>query len=343
MKRFFALITALVLALSLLSSCASPAVRYRSVSVDKDIFDYLYASYKYVYMTEHKGISDTEEGWKAECRTGVTYEEDLRLSFEDFVRRLTVASALYEAEPRLHSDTSLARSTVSGYIEDLFYYEDPSDHGEISSLLSPYGTDYDGLYYTFLMLYRYGRLRTALFGSSGIGVIGDQNYADTVKSYYDENCIYVRYLALSADSEKKDEVDSAFAAVTDLEGFEDFLESYADSDDTKAVFYRYQSYSTVDAAILSALTALSVGETVRVASGGTVFYLYRAETGEEYKDATLLTTLSDFILDVADICYGQYLSDLVGEVEITKALPHPWEIEACRDYNAIYHWNSYNG
>lgn len=342
MKRLLALTTALILSLSLLSSCASPAVRYRSVSVDADIFDYLYASYKYVYMTEHKGISDTEEGWTTEYKTGVTYEEDLRLSFEDFVRRIAVASALYEAESRLNGDSSLAKSTVDGYIEDLFYYEDPSDHGEISSLLSPYGTDYDGLYYTFLMLYRYGRLRTALFGSSGIGVIGDQNYADTVKSYYDENCIYVRYLALSAESEKKDEVDSAFAAVTDLEGFEDFLESYADSDDTKAVFYRYQSYSTVDADILTALTALSVGETVRVASGGTVFYLYRAETGEEYKNSALLATLSDFILDVADICYGQYLSDLVGEVEITKALPHPWETEACRDYNAIYHWNSYN-
>ena len=342
MKRLFALTVLLALTLSLLSSCASPALRYKTVSLDADVFDYLYCSYKYVYMTEHKGITDTEDGWKAECREGVTYEEDLRLSFEGYLRALTVASALYEAEPRLKNDTAVAKTTVNGYIEQLFYYEDPTDRGEISSLLKPYGTDYDGLYYTLLMLYRYERLRTALFGTSGVGVFGDASYADTVKSYYDQNCLFVRYLALPSDDEKKNEIDEAFAAVTDLNGFEALLASYAADNDTKAVFYRYQSYSTVDTAILSAVTALSVGETARVVSGEKVFYLFRAETGEEYKDASLLATLSDFILDVADICYKEYLSDLTGDVELMMNIPHPWETETCRDYNAIYLWNSRN-
>jgi len=342
MKRIFALTISLVLVFSLLSSCASPALRYQTVSLDSDVFDYLYSSYKYFYMTEHKGINDTKEGWTADCREGVTYEQDLRLSFEGYLRTLAVASALYEAEPRFRGDAAAAKATVNSYIERLFYYEDPNDRGEISSLLQPYGTDYDGLYYSLLMLYRYERLRTALFGTSGIGAIGDANYADTVKSYYDENCLVVRYLALPSDSEKKDEVDQDFTAVNDLQGFEAFLTKHATDEDTKAVFYRYQSYSTVDAAVLSAVTALSLGETARVVSGETVFYLYRAETGEEYKDATILSTLPDFIFDVSEICYGEYLSDLADEVELTASIPHPWETETCRDYNAIYIWSSYN-
>ena len=342
MKRLFSILLLFVLTLSLLCSCGTPALRYRTVELDEDIFDYLYSSYKYVYMTEHKGISDTEEGWLSECRPGVTYGEDLSASFEAYLRALAVASALYEAEPRLSGDSATAKSTVNGYIEKLFYYEDPTDRGAISSLVKPYGTDYDGLYYTFLMLYRYERLRTALFGSSGVGALADENYADTVKAYYDENCLYVRYLALPSGSDNKAAADEAFSSVSDLQGFEAFLTRYATDSDTKAVFYRYQSYSTVDTAVLSAVTALSVGGTARVVSGDTVFYLYRAPTGEEYKDAALLATLTDFIPDVADVCYREYLSDLANEVELVKSIPHPWEANACRDYNALYIWNAYN-
>ena len=342
MKRMLSLFILATLSVALLSSCGSPALRYGSCSVDADIYDYLYASYKYVYVCEHKGIEDTEEGWQEEVRDGVTYEEDFHASFDVFVRSLVVASALYEADRRLSSDYQTARATVEARIDSLFYYESDSSPSALSACLAPYGTDYDGLYYTFLLLYRHDRLRTALFGDSGIGAVTSGDYADTVKAYYDENCIYVRYASLETDAIARDAADAAFDAVTSDEDFDAFIAAYSTSETKNGFFYRYDSYPDVDADVLFAVTRLSVGEQVSVAVDGTVYYIRRYPTGEEYKETANTGYFEQFYTDVSEICYREYLEDLTRDVETLSAeAKHPWQVTAPVDYNAVYHWLSY--
>ena len=164
---------------------------YDGYGMDEGVVRYFASAYKMDYIAnlppQEAARAERDEGFWDSIPAGgdITYGEDLKRGFENYVRNILVASSLFVSlSDGYESEIEKALSHIAS---------DPSIGGDIDLLnekLLPYGFDYDDISTAAEMYYRYLNACRAVYGEFGerISVAGCSEY---LKTYSHVKMIFV--------------------------------------------------------------------------------------------------------------------------------------------------------
>lgn len=336
-RRILATVVTAVMVACLLSSCGAPAViTCGNITMTEGMYNYAYSCYKYLYLSENKslGITDSEAGWQTVAENGKTHGENFHAYFEEALRTRMTAAYIYENTPSLSSgNAGNVKSAVEAVMDATFYYADENTESAYNEMLAPYGTTYDDAFRVALYEYEYRRLYYLLFGQNGEGALSDESFSDDVANFY--KSYYVRLRVVIATGDKIAAADSAFYSANTDEGFDAFVEEYAENEDTDAFLCLHGSYY-LPAALMEKIATLKVGDNGSIDVDGRMYYIRRYATNAEYKEEAYAKYFKDFASFVAPYCYSLLLADYADKFENSVVAPTPvWDTPTCKDVNAI--------
>lgn len=180
MKRFFTVLTALALALSLVAfgGCGDrgPAVmEYEGVKLTEDIYRYWISCYKAQLAYEINGEN----------------EEQMAALIDENIKKSLVCVGLFNRYGLTLNRT--AREQIDRGMKQLLADVGGGDMAAFNEAAAVYGIDYEGLKIAFSYDQMAAALREYLFGDRGYYAISEQNY----EKYYEDTYAHVQMIYIS--------------------------------------------------------------------------------------------------------------------------------------------------
>ncbi len=309
---------------------------YDGYGMDEGVIAYFASAYKMSYVSnlppdEAARAERDEDFWDSIPEGGTrTYGEDLKLGFENYVREILVANALYLSAG---ADYSEQVERAVSYITD-----DAAFGGSIDAFnlaVAEYGFDYDDLTDAAELYYRYLKAARSIYGEVGeyVSVAGCSEY---LKTYSHVKMIFVEssYLSENKNGSGADiaALRSAMAAGLVSEEQIDYLmkhnsikiEGGVDGEYYFGVSSEFtvkigSTHPDIHAVLEKALT-MSVGECAEMPYPNGVCFIYRCAPEEGvYANSDYDLYFEDFYIDAADYLYKKEVKSLLPEVKIKES------------------------
>ena len=341
------LLTALFYSISL----APAAYDFEGATLREDVYHYLFACFKYVYLVRYKdlNISDTPAGWAAIGEDGKSYESAFGEVIREEILLRFLAASLFDSSGYRLSDADYEE--LNALIDEL----DTEAYGEVGfdALQEAYGIGKSAVKQAALYEKKYEALYEGLFADSA--TVYSEAYREALsefykKSYYRYNMIYV---ADALGEEHRTRLEAALADGVTEEEFTLLEASYSTAENkvTSGIYpngiylYAGESYeSAFSPALLAAFQAADeVGKVVSRRSDGNdgTYYVMRYALDEEpYRSENELVRACFTKLPAYA---GLYLYRAELRKSLDEVISHGIaegytlaQTRLCRDYNVLY-------
>ena len=304
---------------------------YSGYGMDEGVARYFASAYKTDYIASLplsvRDSADDPEFWNTVPDGGtISYGEDLQRGYENYIRRILVANALYSSADSFDDEVERAVS---------FSLTDPSIGGSINTLnekTAPYGFDYDDLLSAGELYYRYVNACSSIYGKYGeyISVAGCSEY---LKTYSYVKMIFIKSDDISAKAEVADAVASLRASIAEgadmasEEQFDGFMKHnsihFKDGVDGE-YYFGVNSDFTVKFAktddkmhdIVERALTMQIGEAAEMPYPNGVCFIYKCTPDDShYTNSSYDLYFEDFYTDAADYLYKSEVNARIDDVK----------------------------
>ena len=333
---------------------ANAVAYYGDTMIDRGEMNYLSSYYKFLFMKELRltdGISpyDTAEFWERTDKSGVKYGDRLKAGFEEYIRALLSAVAIYDSTLTFSGEEKAAHEKAC--LEVLEY----GANGSVDTFNTEAGLmsfDYNDFKSASILLYKANMAKEALFGKDGANLILQSSLCEEYLATYSRvELIFIRledkfvldengeftynsdgevitepltYSEIAEREEKIATIDTLIAeGRMSPESFAYYREGTDGDASMNSTGYYLNPYAETSAEleaefpeITSAAFNMQVGEYRKVycAAIGGVCYVYRTECAAGAYASTTNPFFSDFYSDAADYLFPKTLKDLMLNV-----------------------------
>lgn len=184
-------VAAIALTIVLGVSSAQRVLSFRGIRVDRDLYAYWQARYRYEYLQVNApaGAYDTEGFWNSvmDETTGMTYGEDCEAQTQTRVLRIVTAAYLFDTSGLTLTDPQ--RQTIADGLNDLLTYRFDGDEKKFDEAAKPYGFSFSDVKKAYLYEYKAVNL-------PGHITLSDEQ----ISSYYTTHYTRVQWLYLPAST-----------------------------------------------------------------------------------------------------------------------------------------------
>ena len=311
-------------------------VKYENISMDKETVHYLASYYKMIYIRSLKlsGVdaSDTEEFWQSEKSEGVSYGDDFKASFAQYVASLAVAANIYLENKEY---TAQDKIIVSRSCEEILFAYTNNSISDFNDETKDLGFDFNDFKNAAAILYKAEQAGSLIYGVSGEKIASNPALCEEYLSEYSH--VYLLFYNTKGDmtdSEREakeakiSELTDAINAKNNGENMainsEVFMSNLKSSDGDSAMheigYYFHPSaektaeFATAFAEVVSASYEMNEGDFLRVdCSVGTCFIYKTAPSAGAYSDENNIF-FSDFYADASAYHYTLALTELISDV-----------------------------
>ena len=157
------LVAVVAICLAIIIRHARALVKLEDITVDKGAVTYLASLYKKHYISDARdeGVdaSDTEAFWQSEKTEGVTFGDDLKTSFDEYIKALVADAHLYTVHHGYTVEDKLAVSEMNDKI--LLEYANGSV-AYFNEVADVYGFDYSDFKDALALMYKASKARELL-------------------------------------------------------------------------------------------------------------------------------------------------------------------------------------
>ncbi len=147
---------------------ARAVVKYKNVSIDRGVLNYLAATFKSSYITylTRQGIDafDSELFWNSEATEGVTYLDLLERETLAYVKGQVAGAYLFD---RVSGLTGAQKRAVKKSCEDFLDINYGGSEERFNAEAEKMGFDYEDMYEATLLLYKNAIAISTIYGSAG--------------------------------------------------------------------------------------------------------------------------------------------------------------------------------
>ena len=309
---------------------------YDGYGMDEGVLSYFASAYKMNYVSnlppaEAQRADTDADFWNSIPEGGtLTYAEDLKRGFENYVREILVANALYRSGG---SDYSEQVERALSYITADAAFGGSTD--AFNMAVAEYGFDYEDLTEAAELYYRYLNAPRSIYGEVGeyVPVAGCSEY---LKTYSHVKMVFVEssYLSENKNGSEADiaALRSAISAGLVSEEQIDYLMKHNSIKIEGGVDGEYyfgvnadftvkigNTHPDIHAVLEKALT-MNEGECVEMPYPNGVCFIYRCAPEEGvYAKSDYDLYFEDFYIDAADYLYKKEVKSLLPEVKIKES------------------------
>ena len=304
-------------------------VSFDGYGITEEVAVCLASEYKYRYIVTNglakvESFSDTPAFWERVVPGDTkTYGDYLREGFEQYLKEVVIAGALFSAYT---SYTSKDKAKVNDAIAAVMATRGIDGvKANFNKATAVYGFDYDAFCDTAKLKYMAASARSILYGE--IVAADCEVYLAT---YTHVKLLFVNDAQISlGEGTIREDIAALDAAVIDGSVSPQMFENLMKYNSVKGLsengeYYLHESSSTTaklydegfEEVVLAAIEA-EVGGFAKASYPNGTCYIYKyAPTVGAYADSTLSVFFDDFGIDASNYLFGELLASLSGEVKI---------------------------
>lgn len=327
---------------------------YKEVTITKGVANYLVMMGKYNYISSlaKQGVVcyDTEEFWNSTAPNGRIYGDMLEEEVEMYLKRIMVATHLYDKYSDLSADDEKKIENIS--LEILVRYGGSKE--KVDKELEKIGCDYNDVEKATEMLYKYAMAKEVIFGYEGEALKSEDYYPqcdEFFATYTHAKLLFVRtedkfvkdpttgeITLEELTSAEKAEVEAYIENIRiQIAGtgelvmtYEEFVRQigiWAEKDEMNIVGGYYFAPTSLDTdefrkiypEVVDAVYSAKVGEYAEVETSWGICFVYRDDpTPRAYLSPTLDRFFTDFYTDAVEYIYPVELAKYATEVKVKK-------------------------
>ena len=303
---------------------------YSGYGMDEGAAKYFASAYKMDYISNLpesvRDLADDPEFWSTVPEGGtVSYGEDIRRGYENYIKRILIANAIYSSSESIEDTVENAVSYLTSAVEIGGSVE------LLNEKTAVYGFDYDDLLDAAELYYRYVNACDSVFGAQGeyISVAGCSEYLNTYS--------YVKMIFINSnDISSKTEVASAVASLRNSiatglsseEQFDDFMKYnsiHFEGGVDGEYYFGVSSEFTVKFgdtdekmhAIVERALTMNIGDAAEMPYPNGICFIYKCAPIDGHYTNTLYDLyFDDFYVDAAKYLFEKEISEHLDEVKI---------------------------
>ena len=183
---------------------ASAVVSYRGVTLDEGCVSYLSATYKTVFIRNHRiGERISESLWESpsDPDPSLTWGELLARSTESYIKGVAVKAYLFDRATRL---TAIDRETIEDMRAEVLARA--GSVSEFNKQAEPMGFTYSDYKTAMELIYKANRAMAAIYGSDG-SALSSESYYGVCNEYFAESYTRVKILFIRTETDFKVDED----------------------------------------------------------------------------------------------------------------------------------------
>ena len=305
---------------------------YSGYGMEEGAARYFASAYKTDYIANLpesvRGLAESEGFWETIPEGGsISYGEDLRRGYENYIKRILIANALYTSGESFEEEIENALSYLTSAVEI---------GGSIDVLnekTAEYGFDYDDLTDAAELYYRYVNACSSVYGAQGeyISVAGCSEY---LKTYSYVKMIFINSNDISTKAEVASAVESLRASIAEgadmasEEQFDRFMkhnsihfEGGVDGEYYFGINAEFtvkfgQTDKKMHAIVERALT-MNIGEAAEMPYPNGICFIYKCTPNDShYTNTSYDLYFDDFYVDAAKYLFEAEITARLDEVKI---------------------------
>lgn len=344
MKKFTALILFVIIVTSLFSSCRNSeyVMKYENKEVSVNYYRYWLSSYKARLLYYYRDIEDSEEFWNSKYSEGVTIDDFLTETVDNYIKNYLVSDYLCDK-----FDISLTDATIKeidNQLNDILTEIGEGSVSKFNSYAAEFGVNFKMLRNIYIMEAKSNLVYDYLISNQIKDAVND----DVIEEYYQNNYCRIKHIYIATQFSSnfnengepiydengnytkdytEEEKAAKLARVSQLEAvltkdnFADYVEEY--NEDPAVNIYKngfYLSANTdYDANVITAGLTMNTGEVRKVETAYGIYFVYKYELD---KGAWSNEENSDFFGDMYDtVCdklYNEMINGYFKDIEINE-------------------------